>query len=112
MPDVTMLIKPASGLCNMRCKYCFYYGAPDHQNGIMTDETLEKLMQRVFEYAGDKVSNITFAWQGGEPTLAGEAYFEKAVSLSKELNTVGHHINYTIQTNGLEISTAITPTTP
>ena len=24
MPPVTVMIKPASGLCNMRCRYCFY----------------------------------------------------------------------------------------
>ncbi len=104
MPDVTMLIKPASGLCNMRCQYCFYFGEPEHQNGIMTDEMLERLMQRVFEYAGGRPCNVNFAWQGGEPTLAGVEYFEKAVALSKQYNTAGHRLNYSIQTNGYDVS--------
>ncbi len=25
MPPIQLLIKPASGSCNLRCKYCFYY---------------------------------------------------------------------------------------
>ena len=24
MPPLSLLIKPASGSCNMRCRYCFY----------------------------------------------------------------------------------------
>ena len=24
MPPISLLIKPASGSCNMRCRYCFY----------------------------------------------------------------------------------------
>ena len=24
MPYINLLIKPASSLCNMRCRYCFY----------------------------------------------------------------------------------------
>ena len=90
MPDITVLVKPASGLCNMRCRYCFYYGLPEHNNGIMTDETLETLVKRIFEYASDKPSDINIAWQGGEPTLAGEEYFRKAVELTKSLNMAKH----------------------
>ena len=104
MPNVTMLVKPASGLCNMRCRYCFYYGLPEHNNGIMSDETLERLVSRIFEYAGDKPSDVSIAWQGGEPTLAGDEYFEKAVTLTKKLNTAGHRLHYSIQTNGYELS--------
>ncbi len=107
MPDVTLLIKPASGLCNMRCQYCFYYGDPEHQNGIMTEVTLELLMQRAFDHAGTRPCNVNFAWQGGEPTLAGIGYFEKAVALSKQYNKVGHRLNYSIQTNGYDISESL-----
>ena len=24
MPPITVMIKPVSGACNMRCRYCFY----------------------------------------------------------------------------------------
>lgn len=31
MPPIHMLIKPASSLCNMRCKYCFYSDVSEHR---------------------------------------------------------------------------------
>ena len=66
MPDTTVLIKPASGMCNMRCRYCFYYGGDGHSNGIMSDETLETLIMRTFEYAGSdgRAHAVHLAFQG------------------------------------------------
>ena len=99
----TMLIKPASSLCNMRCKYCFYSDVSEHRevksNGIMTEETTDILLQRVFEYV-KKPSVINFAFQGGEPTLAGIKYFEYFTNRVEEMNTEGHTIHYSLQTNG------------
>lgn len=31
MKYISFLIKPASSLCNMRCRYCFYYDVADHR---------------------------------------------------------------------------------
>ena len=106
MPDTTVLIKPASGMCNMRCRYCFYYGGDGHSNGIMSDETLETLIMRTFEYAGSdgRAHAVSLAFQGGEPTLAGLEYFEKVVSLVGKYNLRGHKVNYAVQTNGLCIN--------
>ena len=45
MPPLTLMIKPVSSMCNMRCKYCFYADVSRHREvqsfGVMTDETLE-----------------------------------------------------------------------
>lgn len=103
MPDTTVLIKPASGLCNMRCRYCFYYGGEGHSNGIMDDATLELTIKRTLEYAGadGRAHSVSLAFQGGEPTLAGLDYFRKVVALIGKYNLQGHRINYAVQTNGL-----------
>lgn len=99
----TMLIKPASSLCNLKCKYCFYDDVSNHRekksNGIMTIETVDILLKRVFEFV-KKSSTISFAFQGGEPTLAGVAFFTYFCKKADELNEDGHKINYSIQTNG------------
>ena len=59
MPPLSVLIKPASGLCNMRCRYCFYNDETDHREvasyGIMSSETAEILVRRVFEYASGNI---------------------------------------------------------
>ena len=31
MRPLSLLIKPASGLCNMRCRYCFYADVAEHR---------------------------------------------------------------------------------
>ena len=102
MPPVHLLIKPASGLCNLRCKYCFY--ADEMQNrqvasfGIMSPETLEKVVSKAFAYASGPV---TLAFQGGEPTLAGLDFFRQAVALARQYNTKKLPVHFALQTNGM-----------
>lgn len=56
MPPLNLLIKPASGRCNMRCRYCFYADETAHREvddyGLMPEDVLEadpqiRLMPRV-----------------------------------------------------------------
>lgn len=105
MPPLTLMIKPASGMCNMRCAYCFYTDICAHREtpnyGRMSIELLEKVVQRAFLYADH---SITFVFQGGEPTLAGTAFFDALLTFEKRYNTRGLQINNSIQTNGLELS--------
>ena len=55
MPPVTVMIKPASGLCNMRCRYCFYADEAAKREtasyGLMSPETLEAVLRRVFSFS-------------------------------------------------------------
>ena len=108
MPPVNMLIKPASSKCNMRCKYCFYTAIAMEREtadmGIMSDSTLESLIKSGIEYADGIVS---FAFQGGEPTLAGLDFYKKAVELqNKYLNESNKRleVHNALQTNGLVIN--------
>ncbi|MFI3171180.1 MAG: anaerobic sulfatase maturase [Eubacteriales bacterium] len=104
MPALSLLIKPASGNCDMRCKYCFYVDEMDNRSvanlGIMNESTLRNVLEKSFEYA-DHSCNIAF--QGGEPTLAGIEYFKKCIELIEELNTKECTVNYAIQTNGYRL---------
>ncbi len=105
MPPITLLIKPASSLCNMRCKYCFYHDVASNRQvasyGVMRADTLESLVKKALAYA-DGV--CTFAFQGGEPTLAGIAFFEKLIEFENKYNTKKVSINHAIQTNGYLIN--------
>ena len=103
MQHINILIKPASSLCNMRCTYCFYADVSNHRDivsyGIMSTETTDRLIKNIFENIHDD-DEITFSFQGGEPTLAGLDYFIHFVSVVEQL----HHLvpyHFTIQTNGL-----------
>ncbi len=105
MPPLSLLIKPASGLCNMRCRYCFYNDETDHREvasyGIMSAETAEILVRRVFDYASGQV---TFAFQGGEPTLAGVDYYRAFTGFVEKYNTKKIPVAYAMQTNGYRVS--------
>ena len=104
MKSVNLLIKPASSLCNMRCRYCFYHDVAGNREiesyGIMSAETAHLLIDRAFEYA----DNIFFAFQGGEPTLCGhEFYTDFTEYAAKKQSGKKADVRYGIQTNGLLI---------
>ena len=105
MPPISVMIKPVSGACNMRCKYCFYHDVMDHRAQKvlpkMTLETLDNLVRRAFVYAEGSVS---FAFQGGEPTLIGLDFFEQLIRLQKKYNTRRIQVHNAVQTNGLELN--------
>lgn len=102
MPAASILIKPASSNCNTDCQYCFYKCLSSNREkyslGFMTEETLETLVREAVAYAS---GYLAFAFQGGEPALAGIEFYKRAVELQKRYNTKGLVIENTIQTNGL-----------
>lgn len=102
MPPLSIMIKPASSLCNLRCKYCFYCNVSDIRQvksfGIMTEDTAENLIKKAIEFSEGE--SVAFAFQGGEPLLAGLDFFRFFVEKVKELNVGGNKIFYGLQTNG------------
>lgn len=103
--SVSLLIKPASSNCSLRCKYCFYHSLSENRTtksyGIMSLDTLESVVKKAFEFA-DGV--CTFAFQGGEPTLAGLHYYRKFIEYVKLYNTKNVTVNFALQTNGMLIN--------
>ena len=101
MQSITLLIKPASGACDHRCRYCFYHDVAAHRSspnrGMMTLETLDVLLERAFETGARQVA---LAWQGGEPTLAGLPFFEAMVQRVKEKQPPGVTVTQALQTHG------------
>lgn len=101
MPQLQMLIKPASGMCNLRCRYCFYHDVAASRTqesfGMMSLDTLEILVKKALEYADESCS---FFFQGGEPTLAGLDFYRELINLQKRYNRKGLKIQNSIQTNG------------
>lgn len=107
MPALSLLIKPASGACNLRCQYCFYHDEQQNREtfsyGFMSEETLELLIKKALEYAS---GSCTFGFQGGEPTLRGLDFYRRAVELQKKYNRRRIPIANAIQTNGLLLDDA------
>ena len=64
----------------------------------MSDEVLESYIKQYIE--SQPTRGVTFAWQGGEPTLLGVDYFRKVVELQKKYSK-GKSVINTFQTNGV-----------
>lgn len=95
-----MMAKPVSSACNLACRYCYYLNRPDVAPSRRMDaETLEVLIRDVIA-AQPGVPEIHFAWQGGEPTLAGIDFFLRAVALQERYCPAGTTVVNAIQTNG------------
>lgn len=101
------MLKPASSLCNLRCKYCFYADVANLREvksfGLMTAEISEQILDHVFAglAAGDRVN---FVFQGGEPTMAGLGYFRHFVEQAEMRNLKRNvKISYALQTNGMAL---------
>lgn len=107
MKQLTFLVKPASSLCGLRCRYCFYEDVAQCREtksmGIMTRETAQHLLRSAAQATqpGD-VIQITF--QGGEPTLAGLDFFRDFLAMERELIPSGVTVNHSIQTNGMAVT--------
>jgi uncharacterized protein len=99
----SLLIKPVSGLCNLDCSYCFYLDREadpyrDLPSRRMSLETLERLVDTWLFYS---FPSSTFAFQGGEPTLAGVEFYQALVDLQKRYGRDGQSVSNSIQTNAV-----------
>jgi len=97
VPPLSMLIKPVSGSCELRCRYCFYQ---DKKSGVMPLETLETLTKKALAFAD---GSCAFLFQGGEPTLAGLPFYEALIAYQQRYNTKRVAVSNAIQTNGTRI---------
>lgn len=109
MPHISLLVKPASSLCNMRCRYCFYADEAASRSqsslGLMTRDTAAEMIRQALAAAGPS-GQLTVAFQGGEPTVAGLAFFEHFVEDMTRYNTARIPVAYAFQTNGLALDEA------
>jgi uncharacterized protein len=99
----SLLIKPASAVCNLDCEYCFYLDREaDPYKALparrMTLDTLERLVDTYLFYS---YPASTFAFQGGEPTLAGLEFYHKLVEFEQRYGRDGQQVSNALQTNGI-----------
>ncbi|MGI5989989.1 MAG: anaerobic sulfatase maturase [Lachnospiraceae bacterium] len=100
-PVRSVLIKPASSQCNLACSYCFYHDEAKNRGtasyGTMSEQTAECIVRKIL---GQGTGTYTFAFQGGEPLLAGLPFFENFFHLTELYNSGGSQIRLMVQTNG------------
>ena len=99
-----VMAKPAGPRCNLACQYCFYLEKeqlfPEAPLAAMSAGVLESYIRQYIE--SQEAPEVTFAWQGGEPTLMGLDFFRRAVELQQQ-HANGKRVTNTFQTNGILI---------
>lgn len=105
-----LMSKPIGPICNIACDYCFYlkkeevFGDKGRSGYTMSDEVLEAYVREYIAAQPAGTTEVTFAWQGGEPTLLSTAFFERAVAYQRRYARPGMTIANAIQTNGILMS--------
>ncbi len=75
-----VMAKPTGAICNLDCSYCFFLSKELLYPGDrfrMADELLETYVRQVLE--SQHGPEVVIAFQGGEPTLMGVDFFDRAV---------------------------------
>jgi len=96
-----VLAKPTGPICNLDCEYCFFLSKESlypNDRFRMPDDMLKQYVRQVIE--SQAAPEVTIAWQGGEPTLMGLGFFQRAVALVEEFRRPDQTVHHTIQTNG------------
>lgn len=101
-PAFHIMTKPRGAICNLDCKYCYFLAKerlyPD-SSFRMPDNLLEEYTRQYIE--SQQVQEVTFAWQGGEPTLMGLDFFKQAVTYQQRYKKPGMRIFNALQTNAV-----------
>jgi uncharacterized protein len=100
-PAFHVLAKPTGATCNLDCTYCFFLSKELLYPGSrfrMADDLLDIYIRQLIE--SQRAPEVTIAWQGGEPTLIGLAFFRRAVEYAEKYRRPGTTIAHTLQTNG------------
>ncbi len=102
-----VMVKPIGPICNLNCTYCYYlekeniYGKKSRDEYTMPPDILEEFIRQQIEQ--QTVPVISFVWQGGEPTLLGIDYYERAVEMQQKY-AKNKTIENAFQTNGTFIT--------
>ena len=102
MNPFSLLIKPTSADCNLRCRYCFYLDKAElyseSRRHRMSAAVLESMIR---SYMNTEQPCYTFGWQGGEPTLMGLDFFKRVTALQSSCGRPGSSVANGFQTNGV-----------
>lgn len=103
MPPISVMVKPASSLCNMSCTYCFYHSLSRQREsvsyGMMSEKTVEEVIKKALAFANG--TQVYLSFQGGEPLLRGIDFFEFVYKTVRDFNTLRSPVTLAMQTNGL-----------
>lgn len=103
---ISVMLKPASSNCNLKCEYCFYHSLSaqrkDFSKGMMCIDTAKKVIDSALDFAAG--TDVYFTFQGGEPLLCDIDFYYAFVDYTVKQNTHNSRIHFCLQTNATLIT--------
>lgn len=99
-----LMTKPRGAICNLDCKYCYFLSKEKmypNSKFRMSETLLEEYTKQYIQ--AQHVPEVTFAWQGGEPTLMGLDFYRQAVAYQQKHKKNGMRIFNALQTNAVTL---------
>ncbi|MBU0937221.1 MAG: anaerobic sulfatase maturase, partial [Spirochaetes bacterium] len=100
-----IITKPIGPLCNINCEYCFYldkaglFPGKNRADFVMSDAVLKSYIRQYIDSQPPGIEEVNFVWQGGEPTLLGLDFFQRALSYQQRYKRAGMTVTNSLQTN-------------
>ncbi|MCZ7570005.1 MAG: anaerobic sulfatase maturase [Ardenticatenaceae bacterium] len=99
-----VMTKPRGAICNLACKYCYFLSKELLYPGSRFRMAQDLLGRYIRQYiAAQNAPEVTFTWQGGEPTLMGLDFFRLAVELQEKHRPPGMTVYNSLQTNAVTL---------
>ncbi len=108
---IHVLAKPTGAACNLDCAYCFFLEKEKLYPGSrfrMSETVLEAYISQLT--TAQTSNQVSIAWQGGEPTLMGLDFYQRAIELQQYYGRPGKNrrqplvYENSMQTNGTLIN--------
>ena len=107
VPAFHVMTKPRGAICNLDCKYCYFLAKEKlypNSDFRMSENLLEEYTRQYMR--AQQVPEVTFAWQGGEPTLMGLDFYQQAVGYQQKHKPTGMRVYNALQTNAVTLDDA------
>ncbi len=101
-PSIGTVVVQPTPFCNINCTYC--YLPQRDSRARMRHETLRTLFDKVFA-SGWVDSHLSVIWHAGEPLVLPVSFYREAFACIERLRPAALHLQHSIQTNGMLIST-------
>lgn len=102
-----VMTKPRGAICNLDCEYCYFLSKErlyPNSKFRMGDTLLEEYIRQYID--AQQVDAVTFAWQGGEPTLMGLDFYKQAIAYQQKHKRPGMQLTNSLQTNAVTLDDA------
>lgn len=101
MPQALSFIIKTVNTCNLACNYCYLPLLRQIQLQVIPDEYIKRIIEGTVDLG---IPNVQFVWHGGEPLLAGQDFYRRAIEMQQTIGKPWQKFSNVMQSNGVLIN--------